>query len=376
MFRDKKTLVIVMTVTIVLIAIAGICVYHFILTDDEPVRESAICVLTYDSNNNSGITESLEVTIHSDVTNKIRENTFTNEGFVFVTWNTEADGTGIAYMEKSNIFPEEDTTLYAIWGTMGMTDIDLYDDLPSEYVGEYNYVLTEISSYCPSYNAGVYIPRENEVYVFVTVILKNINYDEALPIGSNYSYFVIETNGLQYRCTFYSDLLLSVGYSYTYTMICSIPENHSDAILLYETPSNDFELRYNPLLVSSDNEGISATYPTVLDPVGEYNYSLTVSDTYDTQTATSGKIYVIATVTLKNINYQDGISSKSQNFKIQVDGIWYPAYYEEYSVATILPEHSFSFTIRFLIPDSYHEIILVWYNSYDSPSAVRYNPNL
>ena len=43
------------------------------------------------------------------------ENTYTKEGFNFVSWNTNQDGTGTSYNNGDNITIKENTTLYAIW---------------------------------------------------------------------------------------------------------------------------------------------------------------------------------------------------------------------------------------------------------------------
>ena len=57
--------------------------------------------------------ENQEVEKNTEI--KLPENTYTKEGFNFVSWNTNQDGTGTSYNNGDNITIKENTTLYAIW---------------------------------------------------------------------------------------------------------------------------------------------------------------------------------------------------------------------------------------------------------------------
>ena len=49
----------------------------------------------------------------------VKPNGFTNEGKMFLYWNTKADGSGASYYPNASIKVEENVILYAIWGTPG-----------------------------------------------------------------------------------------------------------------------------------------------------------------------------------------------------------------------------------------------------------------
>ena len=72
-----------------------------------------IVTIYFNSNTAQGTMENLEVEKNAET--KLPENTYTKEGFNFVSWNTKQDGTGISYNNGENITIRENTTLYAMW---------------------------------------------------------------------------------------------------------------------------------------------------------------------------------------------------------------------------------------------------------------------
>ncbi|SHH61937.1 Listeria/Bacterioides repeat-containing protein [Anaerosphaera aminiphila DSM 21120] len=81
--------------------------------------------VTYDGNENtSGTapTDSKEYYIGDDAI-VLGNGDLAREGYTFVGWNTSADGTGIEYIEGSNMIILEDTTLYAQWEENGIVPI-------------------------------------------------------------------------------------------------------------------------------------------------------------------------------------------------------------------------------------------------------------
>ena len=72
-----------------------------------------IVTVSFNANSAQGTMESLEVEKNTET--KLPENTYTKEGFNFVSWNTNQDGTGTSYNNGDNITIKENTTLYAIW---------------------------------------------------------------------------------------------------------------------------------------------------------------------------------------------------------------------------------------------------------------------
>ena len=51
----------------------------------------------------------------------VKSNSFTNDGKVFLSWNTQANGTGTTYYPNSTVKITGDVTLYAIWGDKAST---------------------------------------------------------------------------------------------------------------------------------------------------------------------------------------------------------------------------------------------------------------
>lgn len=71
-------------------------------------------VITLNSNNTSNTTTQIQCAI-DDKGTQLPENTFTQESYRFLNWNTEPDGSGIQYNDNSLITPTSDITLYAQW---------------------------------------------------------------------------------------------------------------------------------------------------------------------------------------------------------------------------------------------------------------------
>ena len=49
------------------------------------------------------------------VTGMLHPNSFTREGYQFVGWNTERDGSGVSYADEDEVTLSEDTVFYAQW---------------------------------------------------------------------------------------------------------------------------------------------------------------------------------------------------------------------------------------------------------------------
>ena len=71
--------------------------------------------ITFDSNGGSGEMLKQEFTVGT--VSVLNQNVFTNDGYKFLKWNTESDGSGIDYFDCANVKIERDLTLYAIWVT-------------------------------------------------------------------------------------------------------------------------------------------------------------------------------------------------------------------------------------------------------------------
>lgn len=78
------------------------------------VTESPFATITYDAH--GGVGDVGTQTVVKNIATAITpEAVPTLENYVFIGWNTEADGSGTAYANGANISATEDTTLYAQW---------------------------------------------------------------------------------------------------------------------------------------------------------------------------------------------------------------------------------------------------------------------
>ena len=75
--------------------------------------------LTYDANGGEGTMDT--ETIWSQLVTSVKECAFTRTGYWFLAWNTQPDGTGIAYEVGSPIILKENTTLYAQWDDLRLS---------------------------------------------------------------------------------------------------------------------------------------------------------------------------------------------------------------------------------------------------------------
>ncbi len=81
---------------------------------------SSLYTITYNSNDENGLTSTQEV--EENVKTKLNKNTFTRDGYEFVGWNTKTDGKGIAYTDEQEVSIKDDLVLYAQWEKVN-TDI-------------------------------------------------------------------------------------------------------------------------------------------------------------------------------------------------------------------------------------------------------------
>ena len=127
------------------------------------LREKCACKLirpvmstyyvTFDGNGGEGYTSSLSTEYAREF--RLPENNFTRYGYAFVGWNTKADGTGIKYLNRQDIFVSSFLTLYAQWikyvdlglssGTLWAT-CNIGATKPEELGDEFRW--GEVHSYC------------------------------------------------------------------------------------------------------------------------------------------------------------------------------------------------------------------------------------
>jgi len=108
------------------------------------INPNAVFV-TFNSNGGEGNMSQQEFT--KGVAQNLKANTFNREGYTFLKWNTNANGTGTSYNDKQNITINADLTLYAQWeaktytltfnpGAEGTVDVPSIQTTYGEPLGE------------------------------------------------------------------------------------------------------------------------------------------------------------------------------------------------------------------------------------------------
>ena len=101
--------------TIILAALLLLSVFVSCNQDDlvDDLFNSSVHV-TFDSNGGSGSMAVQEM--KGKTATALSANAFTKEGYLFLEWNTKADGTGTPYADGASVSLDSDITLYAQWG--------------------------------------------------------------------------------------------------------------------------------------------------------------------------------------------------------------------------------------------------------------------
>ena len=71
--------------------------------------------VTFDKNDSSAVGTMSNQSIADGIPTPLNENQYTKEGYGFVGWNTEIDGTGTSYLDQADITLTGNITLYAQW---------------------------------------------------------------------------------------------------------------------------------------------------------------------------------------------------------------------------------------------------------------------
>lgn len=100
-------------------------------SNEEIVDNAFTCIITFDGNA-ADTEEQAYQRISKGIGIDLKGNTFTKDGFDFLWWNTQADGSGTVYRNGQRVWLEADLTLYAQWGhliseeTTAWTDGQVY----------------------------------------------------------------------------------------------------------------------------------------------------------------------------------------------------------------------------------------------------------
>ena len=74
--------------------------------------------VTFHANDGTGTTTTQTITAGTETA--LDPNTFAREGYTFVNWNTESDGSGTSYADKAAVTLTDDIDLYAQWDTLAV----------------------------------------------------------------------------------------------------------------------------------------------------------------------------------------------------------------------------------------------------------------
>lgn len=130
--------------------------------------------LTFDANGGNGTMAQQSFTY--DVFQNISSVLFNKEGYVFDSWNTKADGTGISYSNGQSISLKDNLTLYAQWSVENPVVVNKYNyDKDSNYIADID-VETSLDSYMQNIKLGSGYRMD--------VGFKNINNNKYLYTGS------------------------------------------------------------------------------------------------------------------------------------------------------------------------------------------------
>ena len=89
--------------------------YEIVDNIDITVSVSNIVLYTVTFNSNYGDNNTSTQKIEKEISTKLKKNNFTREGFNFIGWNTEPDGSGTPYEDEANVTLGNNLTLYAQW---------------------------------------------------------------------------------------------------------------------------------------------------------------------------------------------------------------------------------------------------------------------
>ena len=116
----KKTITILLA-ALLLISLCVSC------NNGSIVDDAFTCIVTFDGNG-ADTAEQTQQRVSKGVGISLKGNTFIKDGFCFLWWNTEANGSGTDYFNGQHICFDEDLTLYAQWGILISEDTTALTD--------------------------------------------------------------------------------------------------------------------------------------------------------------------------------------------------------------------------------------------------------
>ena len=111
----------------VLVSVILLMLLSVSCSSDGSVDEAFNCTITFNGNG-ADTAEQMQQRVSKGVGISLKGNTFIKDGFCFLWWNTEADGSGKSYFNGQHICFDEDLTLYAQWGILISEDTTALTD--------------------------------------------------------------------------------------------------------------------------------------------------------------------------------------------------------------------------------------------------------
>lgn len=174
------------------------------------VSDDTYYAVSYNGNGSTGGTNVVDTAKYKTGTKATAaDNTYVKTGYVFLNWNTKADGTGTSYAAKAEITVSGNVTLYAQW-----QNVISFADLTNVSVADKSYQVDLPSAYAI---AG--ITFANNKLTIDTTKLANV----ASAADGSYTYSKADASDVTYRANsncdaywaMYNSSSLTVGFQFT-----------------------------------------------------------------------------------------------------------------------------------------------------------------
>ena len=201
-------------------------------------------VITFDANGGEGTMSTQTITS----TSNLSRGSFTKDGYAFVGWNTEADGSGNAYMNYSKFTATDDDaiTLYAQWLPVStVTPEEPSQDADGNYL-----VGTAAELYWIMSNVSTTSPKDVKLTADI-VVNENLLTDDYL-FNSSLTNIKLWTQPVLYKGTF-------DGQGHTISGIYQLGEHGGFIKMLYGGTIKNLEIR-DSYFQASGNFGAAISY--------------------------------------------------------------------------------------------------------------------
>ncbi len=217
-------------------------------------------VISFDKNGGEGTMA--DQTVPTNTSTALNANSFTRDDYVFIGWNTKADGSGTSYADQSSISIAQNLTLYAQWavkhlisfnangGTGTMTDQPVPENIATQLKAN-------------SFNKGTSVFKEWNTMADGSgtkyADKASITTDHDVTLYAqwiDYLYITAETTTLEsYKYTITADVVIDHSVSVSGDAIIDLPDGFTltfqKGLLVYSLPP----YAYNSLTINSVGTG-------------------------------------------------------------------------------------------------------------------------